>query len=546
MTTFDPRTVQPTHPHHVGQSYAAQQTYAAQQQFAQTSPGQQFPGLVPPPSLSKPPRKGRPLAAKIVAGLVAAGIVAGGAGAWMAFSGPSAEAAVQSTSFAGANPTTVPFGTDAPQVAAVAATGPQAGDTAGLYAATTPPACTTADFLAQLQADPNKLAAFGGVYGLGATDVPAFVNSLSPVVLRANTSVTDHPFVDGAFVPQSAVLAAGTAVLVNSYGEPTVKCYNGNPLTAGPYAADAVTITPTTQVIAQYSFTTIDNSRVVVIPGKPDPKPHKGPNPDPFLQAKADAAEQLADNARKDATAARDDATKAATAQKDAQTALTTANTTVATAQNEVLQAFLAFPPNPARVAQAQQALAQAQAAQAKAAQDLKTATDQSAAADKKAKDLEDKATADQQAADKAKQEADDSKHPHKKDTQGADKDGTATTGEGDPATAGQQGQAPAAGQNQPAPNKVATVQEPGIPTAQCPQVVADTAAVPAGCTLPTGSADAATGTTPATSGTTSTGGEKAATGSSSSQGSGSKGSSSSSSSSTSGSESAKKGGSDK
>ncbi len=372
MTTFDPRTVRPTHP---GRSPAAQQFGAP------TFPGQQFPGPVPPPP-SRPSRK-RPLAAKIVAGLVAAGLVVGGAGAWMAFSGSSAEAAVQSTSFAGADPTTSPFGTDAPQVAAVAATGPQAGDTAGLFAATTPPSCNTADYLGQLQADPAKLAAFGGVYGLGAGDVPAFVNSLSPVVLRANTSVTDHPFRDGAFVEQPAILAAGTAVLVNSYGEPTVKCFNGNPLTGGAPLADAISVVPTDQVISDFRFTSIDNSRVVVIPGKPDPKPHKGHNPDPFLQAKADAAKQLAQNDRAAATTARADATTAAAAQTAAQAGLTQANSALAKAQQAIATASLTFPPNPALVAQAQQALVQAQAAQAKAAQNLAQATKNAQAADK-------------------------------------------------------------------------------------------------------------------------------------------------------------------
>ncbi len=260
--TFDPRVVPSTRPGYAGPQFV----------------GQGVPGPVPPPP-SRPSRPRRPLATKIVVGLVAAGLVAGGAGAYVAFSGGTAEAAVQTTSFAGANPTTSPFGTDAPQVATVAATGPQTGDTAGLYAATTPPACTTADLLSQLQADPTKLAAFGGVFGLGASDVPAFVDSLSPVVLRANTSVTDHPFADGAFVAQPAVLAPGTAVLVNSYGEPTVKCFNGNPLAAGDPTADAVTVTPTSQAMTEFRFTTVEGTGTVVVPTPHDPKPHPGPNP---------------------------------------------------------------------------------------------------------------------------------------------------------------------------------------------------------------------------------------------------------------------------
>ena len=531
MSTFDPRTVHPTHPHHVGRSFTGPQ------QYGQTYPGHQYPGSVPAPALAKASRK-RPLAGKIVAGFVAAAVVAGGAGAWMAFSGPSASAAVQATSFAGANPTTSPFGTDAPQVAAVAATGPQAGDTAGLYAATTPPACTTADFLRQLQADPAKLAGFGGVFGLGANDVPAFVNSLSPVVLRANTSVTDHPFQDGTFVEQPAILAAGTAVLVNSYGEPTVKCFNGNPLTGGAPLATAVSVIPTDQVISSFQFTSIDNSRVVVVPGKDDPKPNKGHNPDPFLAAKAEAAKQLAENARKDATTARDEATKAADAQKTAQTALDGANKTLTDAQNELNQAFLAFPPDPARVQRAQAALGQAGAAQAKAAGDLAKATKDAQDANKKAKDLEDQATADEQAAAKATQDAEDSTHPHKKeDTKDenqhkpveakVEKDPTAGTGTEKQTTATE-------GQTGPA-----EVQKPGTLVQPCPAVVTDTTATPE-CKLPVGSADAVQ-KAPTTEGTTTGTG----TTGSSSQGSGS-GKTSSNSNSSSTSQGSAKGGSDK
>jgi hypothetical protein len=275
MTAFDPRNVRPTTP-------IRPQPYGTPQ----------FRGPVPPP----PPlrtRKRRPLVGKIVAGVVAAGLVAGGAGTWVALSGSDETAAVQATSFAGSDPTTTPFGTDAPQVVTVAATGPQAGDTPAMYAATTPPACDTASYLSQLQADPAKLAAFGGVFGLGAGDVPAFVQSLSPVVLRAATAVTDHPYADGAFVEQPAVLAAGTAVLVNSYGEPTVKCFNGNPLTAGAATPGAVTVTPT--AMTTFHFTTISGTGTVDVPTPHDPKPHPGPNPAPTARYNYDGSVLLSD-----------------------------------------------------------------------------------------------------------------------------------------------------------------------------------------------------------------------------------------------------------
>jgi hypothetical protein len=572
MTTFDPRTVH---------SMQAPQFGAPQlstQQFA----GQQFPGLVPPPALSKPPRNRRPMAAKIVAGLVAAGLVVGGAGTWLAFSGSSAEAAVQSTSFAGANPTTSPFGTDAPQVAAVAATGPQSGGTTGLFAATTPPACTTADFLAQLRADPTKLAAFGGVYGIGSTDVPAFVNSLSPVVLRANTSVTDHPFADGAFVPQPAVLAAGTAVLVNSYGEPTVKCFNGNPLTAGAVTTQAVTIVPTAQVITQFSFTTIDNSRVVVIPGKPDPKPNPGPNPtttpqpDPALVKQARDAKATADQARTEATAARDkadslgvqarvfrsEADRLAGIATAAQTTAGQAAKALVDAQNALNNALLAVPPVQAAKDKAQADLAAAQAANTKAAGDAAKAQSDATKADDDADTAENQfkyagsaatsAEGSATAAEKNAKEAQDKADASAK-VPAADKD---KDKDAKPAIAnqenvdGQAAQNPVEGQ-QAAPDQT-TGTEGQVKPAQvgtnaqvCKQVVNDAATAPI-CPL-TGSADTATGTTPATSGTATTSGEKTSTGSGTGTSSGtSKGSSSSSSSATSGSESSAKGGSDK
>lgn len=497
MTTFDPRTVRSVS----GQQFGTPR-HDGPQFGTGGFPGQQYPGRIPPPPLASPPRAKRPMAAKIVAGLVAAGLVVGGAGTWLAVSSSSAEAAVQSTSFAGANPTTNPFGTDAPQVAAVSATGPQAGDTKGLYSATTPPACTTADFLSQLQADPTKLAAFGGVFGLGSGDVPAFVNSLSPVVLRAATSVTDHPFVDGAFTPQPAVLAAGTAVLVNSYGEPTVKCFNGNPLTGGAQASAAITVVPTTQAISQYSFTSIDNSRVVVVPGKPDPKPNPGPNPtttpqpDPALVKAAQEAQAKADQARSEATAARDKANDAKTALNIAQTGLNQAETDLDNAIKEGA--------NPQVIAELTKVRDQAKV-------DLETKQNQFKFADAAATSAEGVATQAEQNAKEAKEKADASaKVPAEKEEKNP-----VTKVAKDPTAAGQvpstQGQATAG-------------QGPATGTTTCTDtVVADTATAKQ-CKLPTGSADTTPGTKTGT-GTTGSGD------SSKNSGSGSQGSSPSTSS---------------
>ena len=51
------------------------------------------------------------------------------------------------------------------------------------------------------------------------------------MLLRTDTRVTNHGYLNGRATPIQSVLQAGTAVFVNRYGQPVVKCYCGNPLT---------------------------------------------------------------------------------------------------------------------------------------------------------------------------------------------------------------------------------------------------------------------------------------------------------------------------
>src|SRR2546422_263401 len=46
-----------------------------------------------------------------------------------------------------------------------------------------------------------------------------------------DTRVTNQGVVGGRANPRQSMLEAGTAVFVNKYGEPAVKCYCGNPAT---------------------------------------------------------------------------------------------------------------------------------------------------------------------------------------------------------------------------------------------------------------------------------------------------------------------------
>ena len=80
-----------------------------------------------------------------------------------------------------------------------------------------------------LNADPTLF--WSGGNRLTVNDIQRYIFELTPVTLRADTWVTNHDYRDGRAIPIQSVLQAGTAVLVDAYGTPRVKCYCGNPLT---------------------------------------------------------------------------------------------------------------------------------------------------------------------------------------------------------------------------------------------------------------------------------------------------------------------------
>jgi len=133
---------------------------------------------------------------------------------------------------------TTPTTTTAPNVvippAQVADSGltTQTGSTPGLYGGTRNVAtCDVDQLISFLTNTPDKAAAWAGVIGIQPTQIPAYIRGLTPVILRADTAVTNHGFENGVAVPIPAVLQAGTAVLVDQFGVPRVRCYCGNPLT---------------------------------------------------------------------------------------------------------------------------------------------------------------------------------------------------------------------------------------------------------------------------------------------------------------------------
>jgi len=126
----------------------------------------------------------------------------------------------------------------------------QPGDQAGLYGGSLNNAeCDREKMIAFLESHPAEAQAFVAALNadlslrwskgtsVSVDQIGAYIRELTPAFLRVDTRVTNHGF-DGANpIPLQSILQAGTAVLVDTYGVPRVRCYCGNPLTA-PVALD--------------------------------------------------------------------------------------------------------------------------------------------------------------------------------------------------------------------------------------------------------------------------------------------------------------------
>ncbi|MGW7355542.1 DUF6777 domain-containing protein [Streptomyces sp. NPDC054802] len=117
------------------------------------------------------------------------------------------------------------------------------GATPGLYAGTQEvAACDMARQAGLLAAEKDKARAFAEGADVEPSGIGAFLRGLTPVVLRADLRVTGHGFRDGSAVARQAVLQAGTAILVDQYGAPRLRCASGTPLKPPvPAAAGMVT-----------------------------------------------------------------------------------------------------------------------------------------------------------------------------------------------------------------------------------------------------------------------------------------------------------------
>jgi hypothetical protein len=92
-----------------------------------------------------------------------------------------------------------------------------------------------------LEANPERMAEWARVLGIAPelSAVKKYIAKLHPVTLTRDTQVTNHAYRNGQAIPFQAILQAGTAVLVDEYGVPVVRCYCGNPLGPAVYTPQA-------------------------------------------------------------------------------------------------------------------------------------------------------------------------------------------------------------------------------------------------------------------------------------------------------------------
>ena len=103
------------------------------------------------------------------------------------------------------------------------------GDQVGLYGgSTSQEVCDRDKMVNFLEQNPAQAAAWRTVAHV--SDIRAYANTLSPLVLLHDTRVTNHGFENGAPTTFQSVLQTGTAVLVDNRGVPRVRCDSGSPL----------------------------------------------------------------------------------------------------------------------------------------------------------------------------------------------------------------------------------------------------------------------------------------------------------------------------
>ncbi|MFB7391283.1 DUF6777 domain-containing protein [Streptomyces sp. NPDC056191] len=183
------------------------------------------------------------------------------------------------------------------------------GSTPGLYGGTRAEgSCDVERQVASLSAEADRTRAFAEAAGIRDTDLADWLRGLTPVVLRSDTRVTNHGYSEGRAKAFQSVLQTGTAVLVDQYGSPRVRCACGNPLRTPTAVQDGIhqgepwdgfdperviAVRPTTTVVT--SLVIVNNAdrswieRATGSDGAEDRKPAVEPDCDPDACALGEA-----------------------------------------------------------------------------------------------------------------------------------------------------------------------------------------------------------------------------------------------------------------
>ncbi|MFB7025641.1 MULTISPECIES: DUF6777 domain-containing protein [unclassified Streptomyces] len=204
----------------------------------------------PPRDAATPPRDGaavphggaRLAGTALVSALLLAGCSSGGTGAGGAglpVAAPAPDVLLQPAAAPGPDPFTASTvrNTLRPSAPPPAAGQRQArevtGSTPGLYGGTRAVgSCDVERQASLLTGDAKKARAFADAAGVPEAGVTDWLRGLTPVALRVDARVTGHGYRGGRAAAHQAVLETGTAVLVDQYGAPRVRCAGGNPLRA--------------------------------------------------------------------------------------------------------------------------------------------------------------------------------------------------------------------------------------------------------------------------------------------------------------------------
>ncbi|MDP9326184.1 MAG: hypothetical protein M3O87_06580, partial [Candidatus Dormibacteraeota bacterium] len=199
------------------------------------------PTYVPPAQPSQQPKRSGPPWIPILIGVIILLLIVGGAGGgYLILNANAADVTLEQSSQQSAQPfqpaVTVPSAAPSASATAAPSTPPTAAPKGpsgvAIYGGSgNNRICDKQKLIDFLTTHPSEAAAWASVEGISTAQIPDFIRQLSPEILSQDVRVTNHGFANGRATTYQSVFQAGTAVLVNQYGYPVVRCLCGNPLT---------------------------------------------------------------------------------------------------------------------------------------------------------------------------------------------------------------------------------------------------------------------------------------------------------------------------